>query len=187
MQDLKRKKVLNLLEKIEPVDQQESFDIQKVKELIVKHENIFDRDCLVAHLTASALVVNPRTKKVLLHNHKKLNKWLQFGGHADGESDLAKVALKEAGEETGLIDLVFLTHLPIDLEVQKIPFHKGIPEHLHLDFRFVLITDAEKVPTPDEVESQELQFFDFSAISQMNLDLALVRLANKAEKLISKG
>ena len=124
------------------------------------------------------------TKQILLHNHKKLNKWLQFGGHADGETDLSVVAFKEAEEETGLSDLYFYSAKPMDIEVQTIPENKGAPEHLHLDFRYLIFTKATEVPTPEEHESQDLKFFSFEEVYKMSekLDNALIRLIKKAEK-----
>lgn len=181
-----RAKVIELLDQFETDDHREIADIKKIKELVEQHENIFVRDCLSSHLTGSALVVNPKTKKILLHNHKKLNKWLQFGGHADGETDLAKVAMKEAEEESGLTDLSFYAQQPLDIEVQVIPKKNDIPEHLHLDFRYLIFTNAEELPTPEEHESQDLKFLDFQEAYELGdkLDYALVRLIKKAEKLI---
>jgi 8-oxo-dGTP pyrophosphatase MutT (NUDIX family) len=188
-----RIKVLNLLANFQPSDEKENHDVLKIKELIVEHENIFSRSCLEGHLTASALVVNSQTKMVLLHKHRKLNMWLQFGGHADGDSDMAFVAIKEAREETGLSDLKFLIRdgqteiLPIDIDLQTIPEMEETPEHYHLDFRFILLTNATEIPKPNEEESQDLKFFSFAEIEAMDdkLDFALRRLARKTERLMS--
>lgn len=188
-----RSQVLDLLENFQPSDEKEKYDVVKIKELILKHKNIFDRACLEGHLTASALVINPQTKMILLHNHVKLNRWLQFGGHADGDIDMAFVALKEAREETGLRDLKFLLPegeteiLPIDIDLQTIFEADGVPEHYHLDFRFIFLTNAAEIPKPEEGESQELKFFTFGEVEAMGnkLDFALRRLVKKAEKLLS--
>ena len=155
-----------------------------------KHENIFDRECTQAHLTGSALVFNPENNTVLLHNHKKLNKWLQFGGHADGDTNISKVALKEAQEESGLKDLKFFNPQknavvePVDIEVQTIPENKGVAQHLHLDFRYLITTTATELPTPEKHESQELHFFTFSELNTISekIDPALHRLIEKAKQ-----
>jgi hypothetical protein len=76
--------IINILKEFKPSDDQGVKDVKFIEKMVTKHENIFVRECLDGHLTASALVVNPKTGMVLLHNHKKLNKWLQFGGHEDG-------------------------------------------------------------------------------------------------------
>jgi len=186
MLDQARNNVLKLLSKFKPQDEQELKDLAQIRTLVSQHDDIFVRTCLLAHLTGSALVVNPKTKKILLHQHKKLNKWLQFGGHADGETDLAKVAMKEAQEESGLADLSFHSVEPLDIEVQKIPAKNEVPAHLHLDFRYLIFTQAEMLPKPAEHESQTLKFIDFSEIDDLTdqLDYALVRLIKKANKLI---
>lgn len=185
--------IINILKEFTPTVGQEATDVKFITQMVTDHDNIFVRECLDGHLTASALVVNPQTKMILLHNHKQLNKWLQFGGHADGDTDLTKVSMKEAEEETGLTDLKFFPvtgknkPFPIDIEVQTIPEKKGIPEHYHLDFRFLITTSATEVPTPEESESQELQFFSFAETHNMTemLDPALRRLIKKAEDLLN--
>jgi 8-oxo-dGTP pyrophosphatase MutT (NUDIX family) len=78
---------------------------------------------------------------VILH-HVKLDRWLQPGGHADGEPDLAQVALREAGEETGIVGLRVIEPA-IDLDVHLIPARPGEPEHLHLDVRFVVMAPPD--------------------------------------------
>lgn len=184
----KRINIFDLLENAEPIDKQEAKSIQKIKELVSLHENIFDRECLTAHLTASALVVNPQSKMFLLHLHKKLKMWLQFGGHADGETDLSSVALKESMEETGLKDLKFYQDkkIPLDIDLQTIPKIGNVEKHYHLDFRYLLLTQTTVTPTPDANESQNLKFFSFTEIKKMEstLDPALKRLIKKAKKLL---
>lgn len=184
----KRKNVLDLLENIKPFDEQEKISVQKIKKLITLHENIFDRECLTAHLTASALVINPKNKLILLHLHKKLKIWLQFGGHADGETDLSNVALKESMEETGLQDLKFFQNkkIPLDIDLQIIPKIDDVAEHYHLDFRYLLFTQTEDIPIPNANESQKLRFFGFQELEDLKneLDPALVRLVEKTKKLI---
>lgn len=159
-----------ILEKLMPFDEQESQDIAQIFSLMQEHKTIqptlFERACEHAHFTASAFVANPRTKQALLHKHKKFGNWLQFGGHADGEQDLRAVALKEAEEESGLSDLVFVQELPFDISVHGISARDGIAEHLHLDIRYLLTTQTTEVPTPvDSQESQELAFFPFEHFS----------------------
>lgn len=184
----KRKRVLDLLERATPADEQEKKSIQKIKELVSCHENIFERECLEAHLTASALVINPQNKKILLHLHKKLKIWLQFGGHADGEINLSNVALKESMEETGLKDLEFFQNkkIPLDIDLQIIPENGNVKQHYHLDFRYLLLTQTTTTPTPNANESQNLKFFSFKELKQVEnkLDPALRRLIKKAKKLI---
>lgn len=184
-----RTSILDLLTHVKPADKQEEKSVQKIRELISCHKNIFERECLKAHLTASALIVNPQTKMVLLHLHKKLKMWLQFGGHADGETDLSAVALKESMEETGLKDLKFFQNkkIPLDIDLQIIPKNDDVEEHYHLDFRYLLLTQTIQTPTPNANESQDLKFFSFIELEQIinKLDPALKRLIKKALKVLS--
>ncbi len=115
-----------------------------------EHPDALVRSCLTGHLTGSALVVDDDTGKVLLLHHAKLQRWLQPGGHADGEGDLGAVALREASEETGLTGLV-LVRPAIDLDMHAIPARGAEPEHVHLDVRYlILATSASGVVINDE-------------------------------------
>ncbi|MDA3039233.1 MAG: NUDIX hydrolase [Actinomycetota bacterium] len=105
---------------------------------IDQHEDALLRSCLAGHLTGSALVVDSSTGNVLLLHHAKLQRWLQPGGHADGDGDLGAVALREAIEETGLVGLE-LVHPAIDLDIHVIPARGDEPAHLHLDVRYLVL------------------------------------------------
>ena len=103
------------------------------------HDDCLVRSCRPGHLTASACVVDPNRNKTLLLLHKKLGRWLQPGGHADGDGNLAHVAWREAFEETGIDGLKIL--LPsVDLDIHPIPAHGSDPEHLHYDVRFIVLS-----------------------------------------------
>jgi len=101
------------------------------------HADCCERTCIPGHLTGSAWVVSADGRRTLLMHHRKLDRWLQPGGHADGDADLARVALREAQEETGLHDLV-VEHRVFDLDRHAIPARRSDPEHWHYDVRFVV-------------------------------------------------
>lgn len=97
----------------------------------------FVRERLQGHFTASALVLGRDGTRTLLTHHRKLGLWLQPGGHADGDRDLMRVALRETGEETGLRDVHAVPAI-LDLDRHRIPEHKGVPAHWHYDVRYLV-------------------------------------------------
>lgn len=105
--------------------------------LLADAQDPFVRARLAGHFTASAFVVDMSGRRTLLMHHAKLGRWLQPGGHADGDRDLAAVALKEAEEETGLPGLVLEGGI-FDLDRHRIPARGEVPEHWHYDVRFVV-------------------------------------------------
>lgn len=111
---------------------------QFILDFCAEHPDALYRTCLEGHLTGSALVVDPATRRILLIHHAKLGRWLQPGGHADGEGDLGRVALREAREETGLTSLE-LVRPAIDLDVHRIPARGAEPSHVHLDVRYLVL------------------------------------------------
>jgi 8-oxo-dGTP pyrophosphatase MutT (NUDIX family) len=132
------------------------------------------RTCPPGHLTASALVLDARGERALLTFHRKLGRWLQLGGHCDGDANLAAVALREAIEESGIEDLE-IDPIPVDLDVHTIPARKGEPEHLHLDTRFLVHAPAGASERQSE-ESVELRWFTREEAADLETDDSVRRL-----------
>jgi 8-oxo-dGTP pyrophosphatase MutT (NUDIX family) len=116
--------------------------------------------------------------RVLLTHHKKLDRWLQLGGHADGDTDLAAVALKEAEEESGLSDLSVEPEI-FDIDLHFIPEHKGVPGHWHYDARFVVVANGdERFAVSDE--SHALAWRDIASLAaDDSADTSLRRMAQR--------
>lgn len=181
-----RQNLLNILQAHMPTDQKETDDIEIMRKLIHQYPHITRPTCEAAHVTGSALVIHPGTGRVLLHYHKTLVRWLQFGGHAEDETDFSQVALREAHEESGLPDLRFYPDdkpAPLDIDVHKIPSRKNQPEHLHLDLRYLLATNKPDAMSVSVGESSRFRWLFFHEALGMvdEIDPALRRLIRKAQ------
>ena len=117
---------------------EEAQYVQRFVELL-QHPDAYQRGHLPGHITGSSWIVNQDGSKVLLVKHAKLNKWLQPGGHADGDENVFRVALREANEETGLEDLTLVGEGLFDIDIHSIPERKDLPfpKHDHYDVRFL--------------------------------------------------
>ncbi len=144
------------IENYEPFNAQEAADRQLMLKLLDSSEDLSLRDSYHAHLTASAWVVSPDRKKVLMTYHNLYNSWAWLGGHADGNWNLQEVAAKEAAEESGISDLRPLAEGIFSLEVLTVAGHekKGryVPSHLHLNLTYLFEgnPDASLRIKPDE-------------------------------------
>jgi 8-oxo-dGTP pyrophosphatase MutT (NUDIX family) len=143
------------------------------------HPDCLLRGCLEGHLTGSAWVVDRARRQVLLTHHRKLDKWLQLGGHADGDPDLLAVALKEAREEGGITGLRVVSPEPFDVDQHWIPERKGVPGHWHFDLRFLIEADpAEAVVVSDE--SHDVAWIPLTQVEQLNPAESMMRMVRKA-------
>ncbi len=146
------------------------------------HADCLLRSQLSGHLTGSAWVVDGTRTRTLLTHHRKLNKWLQLGGHADGDPDLAAVALREAGEESGLTRLRLSTPAIFDLDRHLIPARGAEPEHWHYDLRFMIEADPAE-PLVVSHESKELAWVEVSRVAKLNLEESMARMVRKTVAL----
>ncbi|WP_407351459.1 NUDIX hydrolase [Luteimonas sp. R10] len=138
----------------------------------------FVRERLDGHFTASALLLSGDGRRTLLTHHRKLGLWLQPGGHADGDRDLARVALREAEEETGLSGLTLEPGI-FDLDRHRIPEHKGVPAHWHYDVRYVIRAGDDETFVVSE-ESHALAWRDLEALADDSaIDASLRRMTRK--------
>ncbi len=137
----------------------------------------FVRERLQGHLTGSAWLVSADGQRVLLTHHRKLERWLQLGGHADGDRDLAAVALREAQEESGLGGLVLDSPRIFDLDRHWIPERKGVPGHWHYDVRYVVRAGTDEAFVVSE-ESLELAWCEVAQVAASE-DESMCRMAIK--------
>jgi 8-oxo-dGTP pyrophosphatase MutT (NUDIX family) len=118
----------------------------------------------------------------LLTLHRKLNKWLQLGGHADGNENLAEVAMKEAEEESGLKSLRMVDVKIFDIDKHIIPARKGVPEHFHYDVRFLIEAEIDE-PLQISEESKDLAWISYELADELvNYNPSIVRMLEKTSR-----
>lgn len=138
----------------------------------------FHRENVIGHFTGSAWLVDASGERVLLTHHRKLQRWLQLGGHADGDSDLAAVALREACEESGLADLTVEPEI-FDVDRHWIPERKSEPGHWHYDVRYVVRVGGDENFAVND-ESLELAWVSIRDLAEAHdTDESLRRMASK--------
>lgn len=133
-----------------------SFKTQML-ELLKTNPNCFERSSTDAHFTASAWLLNRAGNKALLMHHRKLDNWFQLGGHADGDPNLLRTAIKEAQEESGLPNIIAAQPGIFDIDIHKIPANSKDAAHDHYDVRFLLQV-ADNSEVQQNHESKELRW-----------------------------
>ena len=163
-----KEKLIQKIENFQPFNEQEAADKATLLALLATDTDISRRDNLVAHLTASAWVVNPERNKVLMAYHNLFDSWAWLGGHADGDYDLAAVAEEEAREEAGLLDVKLVTDEILSLEILTVDGHrkkgKYVPSHLHLNCTYLLEADPNAPIRVKEDENSQVGWIDFDDI-----------------------
>ncbi len=167
--------------------------VLRIRDLLENHERAFHRDCVPGHITSSAWIVSRESRSVLLTHHRKLERWLQLGGHTDGEMDVLASALREAEEESGLLgfdpiparDAVPPFEI-LDIDVHLIPARGDEPEHEHHDIRFLLQVSEAQTIERQVAESKEVRWFAAEGIEARFDEESLARMARKASDWLSR-
>ena len=155
---------------------EEAARARQFRDFASRHANCFERRCLPGHVTASAWIVDTTESRVLLTRHRKLGRWLQPGGHSDGEPDSLAVALREAREETGL-ELAACSNRPMDIDIHEIPPLGTEPAHRHYDLRFALNARSDAYTVSEE--SHELAWVRFDALESYTSEASILRMRRK--------
>ena len=174
-----------------PWNEQERQDQVLILDFLRKNSDAFYRTNLLAHMTASAWVVNPQRSKVLMVYHRLYDSWSWAGGHADGEEDLLAVALREVREETGVQRLRPVTEEIYSLEVLTVDGHEKhgryVPSHLHLNVTYLLEAEEDQPLRVCAAENSGVALFSLAdALSASTEPLFVERIYKKLnEKLNS--
>ena len=149
-----------------PWNEQERQDQVLILDFLRKNPDAFYRTNLLAHMTASAWVVNPQRSKALMVYHRLYDSWSWAGGHADGEEDLLAVALREVREETGVQRLRPVTEEIYSLEVLTVDGHEKhgryVPSHLHLNVTYLLEAEEDQPLRVCEAENSGVAWFSLA-------------------------
>jgi 8-oxo-dGTP pyrophosphatase MutT (NUDIX family) len=173
-----------------PCDESEAVHLRGILEFLSRHADPFDRRIAEGHFTASALILSRSGDEVLLLHHRKLQRWLQPGGHGEaGETSGEAVALREAREETGILDLELHPSAPrpLDVDIHAIPARPGEPAHSHLDLRYLVLAPDGSAITRQVDESNDLRWFGWPELEPLDLDPGLCRAIAKARRLTGRS
>ena len=179
-----RSELLNLLRQHHTRFMEEAGFVRRAIDFVENHGDCFYRELWPAHVTGSAWVISPDRERVLMMHHRKHDQWFQPGGHADGDADILRVALKETSEETGLDSsyVKLLNDSIFDLDIHVIPAMGSDPRHQHIDVRFLVEID-DSMPVPGNDESHEVLWMQLHEVSRYNNNRSTYRMVEKTRYL----
>lgn len=177
-----RTALLELLHNYDEKYPEEKPTVSKYQEFVEEFPDCFERNLLRGHITGSSFIVDPPGVRTLLTHHKKLDKWLQPGGHADGDTNLQNVALTEAQEETGILNYEFLSEELFDIDIHPIPERLEAPAHLHYDGRFLLQAQHTDYIVSDE--SHDLAWVKLDELENYTDEESMIRMRNKCIQVL---
>lgn len=182
---MQRQPLLGLLNDYSTTFMDEAGYVARARRWILAHEQIFDRAHPI-HVTASAWVINPSRTHVFMVHHGKLHQWFQPGGHADGDHDVLRVAMKEVSEESGLdaSHIRLLSDAVFDVDIHTVPTTDAAPAHSHIDIRFIVEMD-DSIPVPGSHESHEVRWIPMREVAAMSRLRSTNRMLEKTRHLMN--
>ena len=178
-----RRPLNDLLDRYAVAWPDEAGQVARFRAFVAAHDDCLLRSCVPGHITASAWIVSPDARAALLTHHRKLGRWLQLGGHVDGEPRVEFAALREAQEESGMREFTFVpwagTELvPLDLDVHPIPARGVEPRHDHWDVRFLLQAAPGQTLVVSS-ESRDLRWVPLEQLAVYTDEESVLRLLRK--------
>lgn len=174
-----RQALLDLLDRYAARHPEEAGTTDSFRRFVASHPDCFERRLAAGHVTGSAWILDREERRVLLTHHRKLDRWLQPGGHADGDPDVVAVALREAFEETGLDALDCLDREIFDLDIHEIPARSAEPTHLHYDVRFLLRDGGDGAYLVSD-ESHDLAWVELAELETYTTEDSMRRMRDKS-------
>ena len=168
-----------------PHDALEDTHCRAIVDLLADGEDAFSRDSFSpGHITAGCYVIDPNGDQLLLLHHRRLDRWLQMGGHVEHDETPLAAALREAREESGLDDLTLVVDAIFDLDVHAIPAAKGEPDHHHYDVRYLARTTHPAAIAFDPNESNDLAWVPLDRAVMLMNEEASARVIRKIRSVI---
>jgi 8-oxo-dGTP pyrophosphatase MutT (NUDIX family) len=179
-----RQELITLLQNYRTRFNTEAGYVSRIRHFVEQHEDCFDSHLWPGHVTGSAWVVNPARDRALLLHHRKHDQWFQPGGHADGDHDILRVALRETHEETGLPreQIHLVSEEIFDVDIHRIPRSELGPAHMHYDIRFLIEID-DRLPVPGNDESHQVLWVPLEEVSRFNNNLSTYRMLEKTRRM----
>ncbi len=176
--------LIDLLERHVPGDDTERRHRNHALAFVRSTRACTSRATLEGHVTASAWILSPDRASVLLTHHRKLDRWLQLGGHVEDDVAIQQAALREAREESGIDDICLASHALFDIDVHLIPARGAEPAHYHYDFRFLLHAGNTGFIVGDE--SHDLAWLDLADCLGGEIDESIRRMARKTNQYLPR-
>lgn len=179
-----RRELLGLLDRHHSRFMDEAAFVQRTRQFVQAHEDCFFRELSPGHVTGSAWVVNPGRDKALMLHHRKHDQWFQPGGHADGDADILRVALRETAEETGLdaSHIRLVDRALFDVDIHTIAESPRGPRHRHFDIRFLVEMD-DNLALPGNDESHQVLWVPLHQVARFNNNRSTHRMVEKTRHL----
>lgn len=183
--------MFSLLEQLQnhaPFDERERAMTTRLQNFLenARDQNPFARELAgnapeIGHVTGSAWIVNAEYSGIVLLYHAKLKKWVQPGGHCDGQNDVLEVAQREAQEETGLVVTPLSTQV-FDVDIHQIPEYWNTPAHFHFDVRYLFQADENQIPVCNE-ESKAVRWVSLEEAKVLSGEQSVQRMIEKTRRL----
>ena len=171
------------IKRYNPVNEQEKSDKELILNCINQYDDILTRDNKLCHITSSGFIVNKNRDKVLMIHHNIYNSWGWTGGHADGDSDLLNVALREAKEETGIKTITPINNEIASIEVLTVNSHikrgKFVSSHLHLSIAYILEANEDEELFIKEDENSGVKWIPINEIEKNVNEEHMIYVYNK--------
>lgn len=181
---MNREEIIENLGLYKPIDEFEEKIRNDFYNFVLNNTDCFNKELKVGHITGSAIIIDKNNNRILIHKHKKLNKWVIFGGHADSEFDAIQIAKREGLEESGLKEITLLSENIFTIFIYDFPQTENFPAHKHYDLGFMFQADSKKEINAMKGESSFIKWIDIEDLEKFNNELSIKYLSSRLNNLL---